>query len=58
MSFDSLPPLGVETPTALQERIVARSVYENAVQVAVRENDTDGFQRYVSSLRPYYSGYG
>ena len=37
---------------------MARSVYENAVLVAVREGDTDGFQRYVSSLRPYYSGYG
>ena len=58
INFDSLPPLGVDGPTAQQERVLARSVYECAVQVAVREGDTDGFQRYVASLRPYYSGYG
>jgi 26S proteasome regulatory subunit N12 len=58
IGFDALPPLGVESPSAQQERVLARRVYENAVLLAVREGDTDGFQRYVSSLRPYYSGYG
>ena len=58
INFDSLPPLGVDGPTALQERVLARAVYECAVQVAVQEGDTDSFQRYVSSLRPFYAGYG
>lgn len=48
----------MDGPTALQERVLARTVYECAVQVAVQEGDSDGFQRYVSSLRPYYGGYG
>ena len=48
----------METPNAVQERILARTVYEYAALIAVQEDDTDSFQRYVSSLRPYYAGYG
>ena len=58
MNFESLPPLNIETPNAEAERVVARTMYEYAVILAVRENDQYAFQRYVSSLRPYYSGYG
>lgn len=58
MNFESLPPLNNETPNAEAERVVARTMYEYAVILAVRENDQYAFQRYVSSLRPYYSGYG
>ncbi len=56
MNYESLPPLNTETPNAEAERIVARTMYEYAVILAVRENDQYAFQRYVSSLRPYYSG--
>lgn len=56
MELDSLPPLALDTPGAEQERILAREVYEHAVLLAVKCEDKEAFQRYLATLRPYYTG--
>ena len=45
------------SPTAEEERAVAREVYECAVLLAIHVGDRESFQRYLANLRPYYSGY-
>lgn len=57
MELDSLPPVVLETPNAEEERILARQVYEYAVILAVKDGDKEAFQRYLSTLRPYYTGF-
>ena len=55
MELDSLPPLAIDSPDANEERILAREVYEHAVILAVKNEDKEDFQRYLATLRPYYS---
>lgn len=57
MSLDSLPPIRLETPNATAERIAAREVLEYAVMLSVILQDKDDFQRYMSMLKPYYTGF-
>ncbi len=57
MEFDSLPPMNLNTQNAEAERILAREFFEYAVIYSIQTSDKDSFQRYVSSLRPYYIGY-
>ncbi|CAM9745201.1 unnamed protein product [Phaeothamnion confervicola] len=57
-SFRSLPPIGTATPTAEQERCLARSILEVAVVMSAREGDTTGFQRHMAQLKPYYMELG
>ena len=45
------------SPTAEEERVVAREVYENAVFLAIQAGDRESFQRYLANLRPYYNGH-
>ena len=45
------------SPTAEEERAVAREVYEYAVLLAIQSGDRESFQRYLANLRPYYTGY-
>jgi 26S proteasome regulatory subunit N12 len=58
VELDSLPPLSLESPTAEQERVLAREVYEHAVILAIKNSDKDAFQRYLGTLRPYYTSFG
>lgn len=55
MELDSLPPLYLESPNALAERISAREIYEYAVLLAIQNSDKISFQSYMSILRPYYT---
>eukprot|EP01041_Mallomonas_annulata_P011590 gene11590-24262_t len=57
IDFDSLPPLGIESETAEKERAAAREILEYAVMLSIKTKDKEAFQRYLSSLRPYYTGY-
>lgn len=58
MELDSLPPLALESPghDSEQERVLAREVYEHAVLLAVKCEDKEAFQRFLATLRPYYTG--
>lgn len=53
--LDSLPPICGDYPGAVEERNLAREVYEYAVLYAVKCKDKDDFQRYISCLRPFYA---
>lgn len=57
MELDSLPPVVMESPNAEAERILARQVYEHAVILAVKDGNKEEFQRFLSTLRPYYNGF-
>jgi hypothetical protein len=54
LELDSLPPLGLETPTAAQERNFAKEVFEYSVILSINQKDREKFQRYMSCLKPYY----
>lgn len=56
LELDSLPPLALESPSAEEERVVAREVYEHAVLLAIKSSDKLAFQRFLGTLRPYYTG--
>lgn len=49
-SFDSLPPMGREGPTAGRERTLARDVMEVAVFLSARAGDSDAFQRHMAQV--------
>ena len=55
MDLDSLPPLSLDTVHALEERMMARDIYEHAVMLAIKNSDKPSFQNYMSILRPYYT---
>lgn len=55
LDMNSLPPMCMESPTAAQEKQIAREVYEYAALLAINQEDKDAFQRCISSLRPYYT---
>ena len=54
MSLKSLPPLNEDSTTAVEERQIAREVYEFAVLLCIKTEDKESFERYSSCLRPYY----
>ncbi|CAM9290708.1 unnamed protein product [Choristocarpus tenellus] len=59
ISFESLPPQGIDSPIALRERTLARDVIEIAVFLSAQEGDRASFQRHMAqarerSLKPYY----
>ena len=54
MKFDSFT-LGVNSPSAKLERQIARDFFEYAVVFSVDCGDSESFQRYLSSLRPFYT---
>jgi len=58
LGFDSLPPMCVDSANATAERIYARDVYEYAVVLSIYSGDKAEFQKYLSMLRPYYTGFG
>ncbi|CAA2985654.1 26S proteasome non-ATPase regulatory subunit 8 homolog A [Olea europaea subsp. europaea] len=53
--FKSLPPLFEETPNAIQERTLARDIYEHAVFLSVKIEDQDALERDFFQLKPYYT---
>ena len=57
LELDSLPPHGQETVNGIAERSVARDFLEYAVIFSIQSNDKESFQRYLSSLRPYYTSH-
>ena len=57
LDFDSLPPVGANTPTATQERQLAREIFEHAVILSVKQGNKENFQKCIAQLRPYYTGY-
>jgi len=57
MEYDSLPPVCAETQNALAERVFAREVYEQSVVLAIISSNKEAFQKYLSALRPYYTGF-
>jgi hypothetical protein len=57
LEFDSLPPVAADSSNAAAERALATEVYEHAAILAVNVGDKNAFQRYVLSLRPYYTTY-
>jgi hypothetical protein len=58
LELNSLPPIGSDTPNAKAERILFARVLEYAVILSVEQKDKAAFQKYFSSLRPYYVQYG
>jgi len=58
LEFDSLPPVGLDTESAELERALAREILEYAVLLSIKTQNKESFQRNLSSLRPYYTGYG
>lgn len=55
MDLDSLPPMCMESANAAAERKFAREVYEYAAILSINMEDKESFQRYIASLRPYYT---
>ena len=55
MDLDSLPPMCIESANAAAERKFAREVYEYAAILSINMEDKESFQRYIASLRPYYT---
>ena len=45
----------MESPNAKLERQIARDFFEYAVIFSVDRGDSESFQRYLSSLRPFYT---
>lgn len=50
--------MNLETPEAASERALACEIFEYGVIFSVNTGDKDAFQRYLLSLRPYYTAYG
>ena len=54
-AFPALPPLFEQTPTAVEELMLARDVLEHATLFAVSQQDDAAAERNFNQLRPYYS---
>lgn len=54
VDLDSLPPMMANTPHADEERRLFKAVLEYAVILSVNTGNQGDFQRYMSSLHPYY----
>eukprot|EP00981_Chlorochromonas_danica_P008057 scaffold1948_cov178-Ochromonas_danica.AAC.2 len=58
LDLDSLPPILANTsPTAKEERQLFQAVLEYSVLLSVYLGDKQAFQKYLSSLQPYYHLY-
>jgi len=57
LDFDSLPPLSINSSLANEERQLACEIFEYGVLASIHSGDREQFQRYVSSLQPYYIQY-
>lgn len=55
LDCDSLPPIVANTANAQAEQAIARETLEYAVILSIKSGDKSSFQRYLSSLRPYYT---
>ena len=55
LDCDSLPPLVVHRPNADVETAIAKEILEYAVILSIKAGDKSSFQRYMGSLRPYYT---
>lgn len=53
--FQSLPPLFRQTPTAVQELMLARNIFEHAVVLSIMTEDQEAFERHFLQLKPYFS---
>ncbi|KAJ7550781.1 hypothetical protein O6H91_07G118200 [Diphasiastrum complanatum] len=53
--FSGLPPLYRQTPTQVQELVLARSILEYAVILSVKTEDQESFERHFLQLKPYYT---
>jgi len=50
-----LPPLFKPSPTAVQELLLARDIFEHAVVLSVKMEDQDAFERHFLQLKSYYT---
>jgi 26S proteasome regulatory subunit N12 len=57
LELDSLPPLGMDSANAREERTVARNFLEYAVLFSIDKGDKDAFQKHLSGLRPFYTNF-
>jgi len=55
LEFDSLPPLSLDTPNSLEERILARDVYEDSVYLSIGLEDKEVLEKCLQCLRPFYT---
>jgi hypothetical protein len=55
IQLDTFPGSGLESTQSSAERALTRDFFEHAVILAVEMGDKDSFQKYISSLRPYYN---
>ncbi|RHY52311.1 hypothetical protein DYB34_004635 [Aphanomyces astaci] len=58
IQLPSLPPTTTESPTAVQERKLARDVLESATIMSVKEEDIPAFERNITQLKVYYNSFG
>lgn len=56
IGYESLPPILADTPDTLKERVLARETYEYAVILSLKQGNKELFQKYFSSLKPFYMG--
>ncbi|KAH9102043.1 hypothetical protein AeMF1_021323 [Aphanomyces euteiches] len=57
VQLPSLPPTTIESPTAVQERKLARDVLESATILSLKEQDGAGFERNITQLKVYYNSF-
>lgn len=55
LDCDSLPPVASTSMNSQAEQALAREILEYAVILSIKSGDKVSFQRYLSSLRPYYT---
>jgi 26S proteasome regulatory subunit N12 len=58
LELDSLPPICKEIAASSKERAFAREVFELAVVLSIHMDDKASFEKYMSTLRPYYTTTG
>lgn len=55
LDCDSLPPIALARPNAEMETELAKEILEYAIILSIKAGDKSSFQRYMASLRPYYT---
>jgi 26S proteasome regulatory subunit N12 len=55
LDCDSLPPMALARPNAEVETALAKEILEYAIILSIKAGDKSSFQRYMASLRPYYT---
>ncbi|KAL3687161.1 hypothetical protein R1sor_013470 [Riccia sorocarpa] len=53
--FPALPPLYKQTPTAIQELLLAMDIFEHAIVLSVKMEDQDAFERHFLQVKPFYT---